>query len=292
MDEIANCNDMFDDSNNTTGTYSNQTAYEACLDGASDSYGACLDGVERADRYWAWIAFLARLRECLEEFPDEESEAQRACIQAALVEYQRALEDLINPPDDDCGDGLVVSAFGNEKLLGPMAALQASAVDMGNLDGKYPVFANTTLRFTAGVNATPGSSYSAADVPCLKSAALIAIYSTKTGVAVDLIDADTNVSDGTSFDIHVFSNKTVDATEIKLLSIFFDANNIPQLAELGRLSIQDSPLSGDWNRDEVLNTQDVVDFLSSYDAQTDRADLTNDGTVDSTDVEVFIENAP
>jgi len=129
-------------------------------------------------------------------------------------------------------------------------------------------------------------------MPCIKNALLVSIYQTKAGPVVNVEDADLDTSDGVQFDIHVIAENVVDAVDITLIGIYFDENFMPQFAELGTLEIQDSPITGDWNRDEVLNTQDVIDFLASYDAQTKRADINNDTQVTPEDAVDFINSNP
>ncbi len=171
-----------------------------------------------------------------------------------------------------------------------MYALQSAAAQLGSADGKYPVAVNTTLTFSAGINASPGSPYDVRQIPCVKSAVAIAVYTTKAGAEVLVFDADTDITDGASFDIHLIGTDLVDADSITLMSVFYDERAVPLFAEIGILEIQDSPISGDWNRDEVLNTQDVIDFLDSYSAQTKRADITDDGVVDPADMVEFTED--
>jgi hypothetical protein len=241
-----------------------------------------------------WFDFIADLQFCKNNYgvggPEEDEDDLYRCYETALALFQERISNF--PTNDSCGEGTVPRGeFGFPALM-PMQALESAAIAAGQLNGKYPVDANSTLVITAGVNAAVGSSYDVRQMPCIKNALLVSIYQTKAGVVVNVEDADLDTSDGVQFDIHVIAEKVVDAADITLISVYFDENFMPQFAELGTLEIQDSPISGDWNRDEVLNTQDVIDFLASYDAQTKRADINNDTQVTPQDAVEFINSTP
>lgn len=52
--------------------------------------------------------------------------------------------------------------------------------------------------------------------------------------------------------------------------------------------LHDSPTPGDWNRDGIANTRDMLDFVRSFNAKVRRADLTGDGVVDQDDLSAFL----
>ncbi len=279
--ETEICNDTFHQSGSG---WDNVDAHAACLTGAELNLAACMDGLDQALYQAAWNRFINRLKDCVTENVDNPA-GEFSCISAAIMVYRQEIEDL-RSSGNDCGP----YAGNFAQVVGPMYALEAAARQLGYDNGQYPVSVNTSLTFMAGVNATLDASYDVAQMPCIKSALAIAIYATKTGAEVVVFDADTNAANGVFFDMHLIGSDLIDADEIVLISMFYDARAVPQFAEIGTLEIQDSPISGDWNRDEVLNTQDVIDFLDSYNAQAKRADITNDGIVDPADAVEFTED--
>ncbi len=288
---IDQCNARFDPGEGEDFDYDIFFALDACKRAAQARAVAC-ETVGAGPLTSKWLEFLNDLQFCLDRFgeggltPDEGELLD--CYDTAILLFEERVSNL--PTTNLCDDEAIPRGNFDFSALMPMQALESAAVAAGNPDGKYPVVANSTLRFTAGVNATVGSSYDIRQIPCIKNALLVSIYQTKTGVVVEVEDADLDMSDGVQFDFHVVATKIVDAVDITLISVYFDENFMPQFAEIGTLEIQDSPISGDWNRDEVLNTQDVIDFLDSYDAQTKRADITNDGIVDPADAVEFTED--
>ncbi len=282
---------MFDNDAGDPGTYQNEPAHDACIYGAEASYSACLNDADRSALYSAWITFTARLRRCLEEFPDDEDESQQACISGALVEYRHTVEDLIPDDDDDCtSGGIYLSSFGTPRAVGPLDTLRRAAIDRGYEDGEYRVQANTSLTITAGVNATPGSGYDIREYGCLKQALLLGVSYGKEGVRVEFMDADTDLIDGVEFDVHIFADKLVHTDELGLLCVYFNQHDVPKFGEFGKLKIEPTDVGGDWNRDRVSDTRDVIDFLDSYSAGTKRADLNGDDRVDSEDAEAFTDS--
>ncbi len=297
--KLQECNDRFNNPEPPSDDYQDAMAWWMCREGARSFRSSCEDdptGEHAAVREMFWNEFLANLRACIDLFgegsddPAANEDNLYDCIEEALAHYRQELENYFNDLEDACGENEVPASWGGGMFVGQMDALQLAAVELGNLDGKYPVVVNSSVGVTAGINVSAGSPYDVGQMPCIKSAISIAIYQTKTGVAVEPIDADIDTSDGTTFDILFFADKLVDAKEVMLLNVFFDENDTPRMGEVGIFTIQDSPISGDWNRDEVLNTQDVIDFLDSYNAQTKRADITDDGIVDPADAVEFTED--
>ncbi len=280
---VQECADNFNDEDNPS--YHNQSAYRTCTQGADAALEACTHGVNQyGEAAEAWNRFRGRLRDCLEDHPNDEI-ARDSCIRAALILYRAELRELQNDDDDNaCApdpQGIEIS--------NPIYTLQAAAYDQGNADGKYATPVNTTLTFTSGVNPSSGNSYDIRQIPCAASAVTIALYNTKQGAETFTLDADLDTTDGVTITTHLLHTEFVDASDVIILVIFYDDQSVPLFTEQGVLRIQDSPISGDWNRDMVLNSQDIIDFLASYDAQTKRADLNNDDQVNTEDAQEFTE---
>lgn len=271
---ISNCNDSFH--NPDSPTAEDEHALDVCGDGARAQLEACLNGNDTT--LDAWEQFVDSLESCYALVPQGGSLFED-CLAGKLDLYRFRLG---LTPDDDCNS----SPTGNFHVA-QTDSLYNAALDQGNADGKYKVRVNSSLGFQAGVSAT--NSYNVGIEPCIKSARLLAVYNTKAGPVARLVDADTDTTNGTHFDFPIFSNKVIDATEITLITLFYNPNSEPVFIEYAPLSIEDSPIQGDWNRDDVLNSQDIIDFLASYDAQTKRADLNNDDQVNTEDAQEFTE---
>ena len=282
--ELNVCNWQFDNENNDFDSYNDAQAYQACRNAASINHQNCIDGHPNSLFNQAFQDFRDNLDTCLNLFPGEDNkEAREDCISGALLEYQNAVQDIIDDQSNTGCDPILVDLA----LVNPISALDSAAIAAGNTNGKYNTQVNTTLSFNIGVNANTGQSYDASQIPCIKNALAIAIYYTKTGYEVTAFDADTDTSDGTSFNLHLIANDLIHADEVEIINIFYDQNAVPVLAEAGTITLDDSPLSGDWNRDNILDTQDVIDFLDSYNAQTNRADLNSDQAVNVIDATEF-----
>tara|TARA_R110002072_G_scaffold42064_6_gene117671 strand:- start:16905 stop:17888 length:984 start_codon:yes stop_codon:yes gene_type:complete len=285
IEDLQTCNTEFDNEYGDWGTHNNPTAYRACRDAAALNHQSCLGGFDESLFRTAFNDFRSNLESCLTNFPAEgDREAREDCIAAALAEYRDEVQDIIDdqPTGIDC-----TPVLDNILLLNPIASLEAAGAASGNPSGKYSTQVNTTLNFSAGINPMLGQQYDTAQIACLQQALSIAIYQTKLGFQVVPFDADTDTSDGSVFNLHLIAGDLVHANEVSILNIFYDENNLPVLGELSTIEIENSPMTGDWNRDEVLNSQDIIDFLASYDAQAQRADLNDDEAVTPEDVEEF-----
>ncbi|MHA7814551.1 MAG: GC-type dockerin domain-anchored protein [Phycisphaerales bacterium] len=272
---IRDCNDTFH--NPDAPNHQDQHALDTCGDGARAQLQACLAGNDTT--LDAWDQFVDSLESCYTLVP-QGGPLFEDCLEGKLDLYRHRLG---LTPDDDCN----ASPIGNARVA-LTDSLHSAAIDQGNPDGKYKVRVETSLGFQAGVSAT--NSYNIGIEPCIKSARLLAIYDTKAGPVATLVDADTDTTNGTHFDFPIFSNKVIDATRITLVSVFYNQNAEPVFIEYAPLTIEESPIQGDWNRDEVLNSQDIIDFLASFDAQSNRADINEDGQVDQEDAQQYIND--
>lgn len=272
--DLKECNSEFN--NPASPTYQNQTAFETCTRGALAALNACLAGdpnnPHRED-------FINDLKRCITDWPDG-GPAYESCLAAALMVYRSRLG---LTPQDPCA--LAPAGTGR---TAPMDTLRSAALAMGDPDGKYPVEANSTLSFQAGVSAA--GSYNLAGRPCIKQAELIAIYQTKDGPQAVSLDADPDTSDGVFFDLPIFANRLIDTNELEIIAIYFDDASNPVFMEHATLSILPSPIRGDWNRDQVKDTSDILDFISSFTSQVPRADLNVDGSHNTTDISEFLQD--
>ncbi len=291
ISDLQGCNDSFNDSSHPN--YLNNQAWNACRSGAIDARNACQNSENdpRIDDFWN--EFISNLQSCIDTFgensddPAANPENLQDCIEQALANLRQQLDNLTE--DEPCDSDLIPqNSYHGSVYVGPMNTLELAASQLGSTDGKYPVKVNTSMNISSGINITPGGQYDASQIPCIKSAIAIAIYQTKFGTSVIPMDADFDTSDGTNFDIMFFGNDLIDASDVSILTIFFDQNDLPSFGELGHFTIEGSSIPGDWNRDEVLNTQDAIDFLDSYEAQTKRTDLNNDNQINTEDVEEFV----
>lgn len=293
---VDQCNATFDpgDLPPSDATYQDiLDARAACKDGADIRLSACDTGTPTTPLVTEWFTFLDDLARCRAQYgadgEDPDPQGLADCYQAVTNAFRARVNDIPDPAacTIDGEDGALYSMpFHSAQSLTEAALLS------GRTDGRYPVSANTTLSFTAGFRTTAGSQYDVRQFPCIKRAAAIAIYQTKTGVKVEVVDVDMNTFDGTSFDIQLIASNLIDTEHVDLVCVYFDGNSIPVLGEIGLLDIMPSPIQGDWNRDEVLTPQDITDFLDSYTAQTNRADLNNDGQVDEQDAAEFTGTSP
>ncbi len=274
---LERCSASFNDPESPD--YYNQIAFEICNNGATAELEACLNGNSGAVS--DFNLFVTDIRACFTAWPNG-GDSFKSCLEAALMAYRARLG---LPPIDPCG----LTSVGTARVA-QIDAIYDAAIALGAADGKYPVEVESVLSFQAGVSAT--NSYNLAGRPCIKQAELIAIYETKAGPHLVALDADLDTSDGTHFDFPVFANEVIDASSIFLVAVYYDVDSQPVFLEYAHLSIAESPVQGDWNRDEVLNSQDIIDFLASYDAQTKRADINSDTQVNPQDAVEFINSTP
>lgn len=290
---LDRCNDIFNNDHPDNDDYLNSEAWAQCREGASLHRAACRNGVGKPHLEVYWQEFINHLKSCIDEFVAGGQSPNPVnltdCVEEALQHYREQLDDVTPPAQDACeGQAVPRDAYGN-MFLGKMETLRSAAIVQGNADGKFPVAVNSTASVSAGDGIRQGVAYDASQMACVKSAMAIAIYRTKTGTVVLPMDADLDTSDGTHFDIMFFGSSLVDTDEVMLVTVFFDENDKPVFGEYGWFEIEQSPLTGDWNRDGVVNADDLIDFLESHSAGMPRADLNGDEALTSDDTWIFLQ---
>lgn len=299
LDNLEDCNEQFnhdDPSNPNHDVYVNEPAWEQCREAAQSSRDTCESHSDLGNVLNGfWSEFIDCLQLCIDTFgPDSDNphanpENLQACVEEALDQYRDRLASI---PDhaSACQSNLTPLRPYGEMYVGTMDALRLAAIDAGQADGRYKTKVNHTVGITAGIGISAGNEYNASQIPCVKSAIALEIFQTKSGTEILPVDADLDPSDGIQFDLLFFGSKLKDATGVAVLAIYFNEHGYPLFGEMGEFVIEDSPITGDWNRDEVLNSQDIIDFLASFNAQTNRADLNNDEQVNSQDAQEYIQS--
>tara|TARA_A100001391_G_C5056734_1_gene274936 strand:- start:384 stop:1256 length:873 start_codon:yes stop_codon:yes gene_type:complete len=238
------CNAIFD-----PGTPPNPeivSALDACKDGAQARLLACDNDANALELVNLWFEYLDDIKRCREQYGeggDNPSEPDLAeCYEAVLALFQQRVNNLLG--DNSCNPETIPVSGNDIVSIMPMQSIEQASFALG-LDGKYPVKANSTLAISAGMSSTPNQVYDIKQIHCIKRAALIAVYQTKNGTTAELIDADMDTSDGVDFEYHLIGTQLVNAVNIELIAVYFDDNNSPQMAEMGILKVEDSPITGD-----------------------------------------------
>lgn len=289
---LNECNDNFNDDHPDNDDYYDQNAWEQCRGGASAHRAACTNGVDQPVLDIFWAQFINNLESCIDEFGEDGDNPNEVnleeCLEEALEDYKQLIDNWLGDNPNSCGGQAVPQDAGGLMFLGPMESLRSAAIQAGNPEGKFPTPANSTVSVMAGVG-SGAVAYDASAIACVKSAIAITIYRTKNGTVVMPVDADLDTSDGTTFNIMLMGGELVDTSAVKLLTVFFDEDDKPVFGEMGLFEIEDSPLTGDWNRDGVVDTDDLVDFLQTHTAAMPRADLNGDETLTTDDTWIFMQ---
>jgi hypothetical protein len=237
----------------------------ACTNAATTSLLNCLD-TEHNDMYsQILVAFqdrLARTQHCNERFftsPD----ASAACKNAALVVLQYELNKLLGD-----ASSAVLPTFRAPRQ--PTLLVNASET-IGSVDADETIVVSGQW---------PG------DRP--RSSVVFATYETAAGIKTEPIAADGAPFRQFQSMIHLNALDLVQA-EMVVVTVF-------HIAESGIISgvqgavviLNDSPVSGDWNRDGVFDEHDYIAFTQGLAAGTNRSDLNRDGEHDSADLLEYV----
>ena len=262
------------------GTHPKEHGTAQYTDTARVEFEACLDGADRNDLLDAWLNYLGNIRECIDRDYDSPSSTE-ACIDGALILYRHQFEEALGGDDDACD-------FRLPGWSSRIAAL-ADAQDPGE---DIDISAGAGVSFSAGAGvASSGNeqvNYDVREVDCVKSAMLFEAYPTRQGARVRAVDADTNMSDGVRLRYHASATRLVDAQAVRLFVLYRDDAGVPLFLEHARLGIRETGVAGDWDRDGVRDASDMLEFLGSYSAGVDRADLDGDGGVGEPDAVEYL----
>ncbi len=282
--EGGSCLNQFHNELDQCDATPNPTTWDICAAGAMANYDYCIDNELNPDFYKElWDAYLESIKQCATDNPDNEEEL-RDCLWDLYEQYEEDLFDLYFPDDDDdCRPALA-----QIPRINPVAPLVQSALSAGYTNGRLRVQANTTTSFSAGINANPGNPYDVGQIPCVKKSVAIAVYQTPTGPVSIPFDADLDPTDGTSFSFYTTGSNLVGTNTVSFIVMFYDDNDMPVLAEQSSITIEDSVIPGDWNRDLNKDFLDISSYIATFNAGLPRADLVNDGVLDSLDVNEFL----
>ncbi len=264
-------------SRSSAGITPDPDADASCFSAAQMKLSACASGGNGEALLEAWNEFNARLRDCLRDYPDNEA-ARQACINGAFSAYRIRVRVIL---------GLDPDPFSEQG--GP----ESRGVQFGWpwLAASDPVETDSQFRVIGGLRHTRAERRSRNFVPLTETATmgiLLVIHETAEGLASMPVDATTDLSAGIHFKASFPASRHVDADRVHLMGVYFDAQGVPVAAQMDRVMLQDSPISGDWNRDGVRDHRDMLDFVRSYNAKVSRADLNADGVVDGDDLAAFL----
>lgn len=274
--EIDSCDALFDDEDDLP-------LNTACANAAGDAWIACMAEGDREDINEAWNTLFERLQQCEQRF--ETPVAIQMCADVAWEAFKNRLEEIIDAVDQDC----------REQMVNPESN-RASYTLIDILDSQE-VGRTYENQITASVgqtvslpNAGTGVGHDVSTVGCVRSAHLLATYRTKHGTVTEFIDHDTNVANGTPLSAYLDPVKLVHANKIILTAVFMDEHGAPVFLETGVVRIQNSPLSGDYNRDMSTDTVDLLDYIDAYGNAIPRADINEDEAIDTTDLGQFVDD--
>ena len=278
------CWDQYENELDQCDSMPDPITHVGCTAAAFANYEYCSDDEFNPDFYKdLWDAYLETIKQCAEDNPVDDDDL-RECLMDAYNQYEDDLFELYFPDDDDdCRPTLA-----QIPRVNPISPLVQLAVAAGYPSGRLPVVADTAISFNAGISANPGNPYNVGQVPCVKSSIAIAVYSTPSGPVSIPFDADLTPANGTTFTYFPSAPDLVGTSSVSIVVMFYDENDMPVLAEQNSITIEDSPIPGDWNRDLSKDYLDVSSFIATFNAELPRADLYNDGVFDIVDVNEFL----
>jgi hypothetical protein len=281
---ISDCKRDFNNPQpNPPFSFDNPVAYATCLEGSEADKDLCDANVPDGTRTTLWGQFKNNIDSCIRLFGTDPL-AFRTCLNSALDTYLDAVDDILNPPAAACTP-VPAGPTGITSRVGVMESIMQSPLIV---DGKFPVAMQSTLSLTAGFSTAQGTAYDISEISCAKQAVLMAVRQTKDGLVFDFIAADLDTADGVNFEAELLASDYVGANDVVLVAIYVDENDDPIFGETALLSIQDSPVQGDWNRDGVKNTHDLIDFIEHFEIQNVRSDVNHDENIDSNDLAEFL----
>lgn len=277
ISDLASCAAISEPPSSTAGP----DAHATCVEGAGVKLVGCASNADGNALLEAWNDFNARLQECLSRFPDNEV-ARKGCIQGAFDMFRMRVRELqgLDPepfPEQRGGDGGVQFGW---PWLEAGAMMESTAVTR--------VKAGSTFEITGGLRRSANSGNFRSLDRAASAGILLAIYETESGFESFPVDAVTAFQTGARFSASFPAFRHVHSERVHLVGVYFDQQGVPVAAEVGEVMLHDSPTPGDWNRDGIVNTRDMLDFVRSFNAKVRRADLTGDGVVDQDDLSAFL----
>lgn len=287
MARIQDCERDFDNpAPNPPYSFDDPVAFATCLAGSAADEDACEAGIQSGPRTTLWGEFKDAIEMCIDLFGTNPP-AFQTCVDSALDTYLDEIDELINPPVPPAVPCTPV-AIGPTGIANRVGALESIMQSPTVADGKYPVAMQSTLSLTAGFSTVRGTEYDISTIPCAKQAVLMAIRQSKDGPVFEFIAADLDTADGVTFEAELVASDYVGAEEVVLVALYVDENDDPIFGETALLSIEDSPIQGDWNRDGVKDIQDLIDFVEHFDIQNVRSDVNHDENIDNSDLAEFL----
>ena len=266
-------------------TANDETLRNICVHSVGLAYLACNSTVDREELSDIWHDLYIRLQECNQLYGNPIS--LKICTDFAMEEFRRRLDALNDPDPDDqgCRDGVV------DVESGQAVYTFRDVIESEETNRAQPVYITRSVGETITLaSAGVGVTYNVSQMPCVHSVHLLATYQTKDGVVTTWVDHDMDPSDGAPLEMYLHPSTLVHADTVYLSAMFMDADGMPVMIETGLVLIADSPLTGDYNRDESADANDLLDYIDGYAETLRRADLNANGQVESSDLNEFVSD--
>lgn len=255
---------------------------QTCINGAQDSWSACLAAANQQAITNAWNELFTKLQECEQRFSDPI--AIQACAEVAYENFQNTLNDILNPGAEPCQLEAINLNTGRHTYT--LEDIRTST-ELGRVSSGYVT--RSVGQTVSLPNAGVGVDHDASELDCVATATLFATYRTKTTTVTEIVDFDADPADGSPLKAYLDPSRLIHADQVVLVAAFMDAQGYPIFFESGVVLLNDSAVSGDYNRDNLTNAADLLDYLDAYGNSVRRADLNVNGSVETEDLGIFVE---